>query len=212
MKLKALAVAALFALGAGLLASCETMSAEQCQAADWSQLGFTDASSNGADHFDARSHSCAEKGFSADVDAYRHGFSQGIREFCTPVRGFSLARNGGTFSGQCPADLADGFSYAYSDGRRVREAQSNVNEVRGRMNEAESRRREIDGDIRDRERALGAATNDDDRNRLRGEIDRLRGQRRDANEDLRIAQNSLPSLMRIMDDLRAEIGGKYGSW
>jgi hypothetical protein len=212
MKLKALAIAALAALGAGLLASCETMSAEQCQAADWGQLGFSDASSNGADRFDTRSHSCAEKGFTADADAYRNGFGRGIRDFCVPERGFSLARNGGSFSGQCPADLAGGFNDGYSDGRRVHEAQANIDQANYRVNDAESQRRQIDSDIRDRERALAAATTDDERNRWRGEINQLRGRRHDVNDDLSVAQNSLPRLMRIMDDIRAELGGKYGSW
>src|SRR5574338_602734 len=106
MKLKALLVAAALAAGGALLASCETMSEEQCQVADWHALGYSDAAGAANDRFADRAESCARKGVSSDQAAYYAGFEDGMRAFCTPEHGFQFARNGGSFSGSCAADLA----------------------------------------------------------------------------------------------------------
>lgn len=212
MKLKALLVAAALAAGAALLASCETMSAEQCAAADWGSLGYSDAAGGADDRFASRAESCARKGFQADQSAYDEGFSNGMRAFCSPEHGFQFARNGGSFNGTCAADLAEDFSYAYADGRRVHDAQAEIDDARSKISSAESRRNDIDHDLREHDRALRDATTDEDRHRIQDEIDNLRRERRDANEDLRIANDALPRLLRNLDNIRAEIGGRYGPW
>jgi hypothetical protein len=211
MKLKALAAAAVLA-AMGALASCETMSADECKAADWSAIGYSDANSNGRDNFADRAESCADKGFPADQGAYQNGFGSGMRAFCTPERGFQFARNGGTFNGACPSDLAENFSYGYSDGRRVHDAQSEIDSIRSAISSAESRRNQNDEDMRDRLRALRDAQTDDERANLRGEIERLRRERRPIDEDLRNANERLPQALRLMDDIRYDIGGRYGPW
>jgi hypothetical protein len=188
------------------------MSAEECQAADWRQLGYSDAAQSGGDNFTNRAASCSKKGFTADAGAYRTGFDLGMRAFCTPERGFSTARYGNSFNGQCPADLADGFNQGYADGQRAHDALGAVEDARNRIAEAENRRDRIDHDIRDRQHDLSAATTDEERARIQRNIDDLRRDRRDANEDLRIANDQLPRAMRLLDDVRAEIGGRYGSW
>jgi hypothetical protein len=211
MKLQALAlVGAIAALAA--LAGCETMSAEECSTADWAQLGYNDANSNGTDGFANRAESCAEKGISADNDAYRRGFEDGIRNFCQPERGFEFARRGSSFNGYCPADLDSDFRYAYADGRRVYELEQDLDEARRNVDNAERRRDAIDQNIRAHEDQLQAATTEAERRQIRGDIERLRRERRDANDDIRVAQEQLPVLQYQMNILRAELGHRWGSW
>ncbi len=212
MKLKALLVAAALAAGGALLASCETMSAEQCQAADWGSLGYSDAAGNASDRFADRAQSCAEKGVSADQAAYESGFANGMRAFCTPEHGFQFARNGGSFSGACAPDLAENFAYAFADGQRVHDAQSEIDNARSRISSIESRRSQIDEDLHDRENSLREATTDEERQHRQDQINDLRRRRREANEDLRVANDALPRLLRNLDNIRAEIGGRYGPW
>jgi hypothetical protein len=212
MKLKALAVAAVLAAAGGLLASCETMSAEECAGADWGQLGYNDASRSGRDSFGDRAQSCADKGFTADQGAYLNGFGSGMRVFCTPEGGFQFARNGGTFSGQCPSDLAEDFSYGYADGRRVHDAQAEIDSIRGAISSAESRRNQNEEDMNDRQRALRDAQTDQERADWRAAIDQLRRERRAIDDDLRNANDRLPRALRLMDQIRYDIGGRYGPW
>jgi hypothetical protein len=211
MKLKALALLAVFA-GFAALASCETMSEEACTTADWRALGMSDANSNGTDNLTSRAESCARKGIRVNADAYHDGFSEGMFQFCQPERGFSYARGGGNFTGVCPTELDRDYRYAAADGRRIHELQSAIDTARSAISSAESRLRQNDEDMRDRRRALDAATTDEERNRLRRAIDQLRDERRDYNRDLRDAQDRLPDLDRDMSRLRYDIGDRWGSW
>lgn len=211
MKLKALALIAAVA-GAAALTGCETMSAEECAAADWHALGYSDAARSGASRFDDRAESCAEKGITADAMAYRSGFDDGMFEFCRPANGFAFARRGGQFHGTCPAELQEEFSYAYSDGQRVRIAEQALEEVRGQIGRLIADREEIDDNIGSHEGSLREATTDEERRRHRDEIARLQRERRNVNDDLRIAQSQIPALQRAVADLRYEIGARWGNW
>lgn len=211
MKLKALALVAALA-GLGALASCETMSAEECVAADWRSLGYQDAERSGSDRFQDRAESCAESGIVADEAAYQRGFFDGMYAFCRPERGFEFARNGGSFSGQCPAELESDFRYAYADGRRVHEVMSQLESARSAISGAESQRRQIDEDLRDRERALAAAATDDERQRWRNAIAQLHRERRDNDSDLEEARRNVRHYERLVSDLRFDIGMRWGPW
>ena len=211
MEFRTFLIAAALA-AAGVLASCETMSAEECAAADWRALGFGDAAQNGADRFADRAQSCAEKGFAADGAAYASGFGEGMFQFCQPPNGFQFARRGGSFNGSCPAELQRDFYAAYADGQRVHEAESELNDARNQMGSIESRRREIDGNIRDHEDALRASTDKDVRERLVSEIEALHRERYDTNDDLELAQRRATYAQRHVDDLHYEIGNRWASW
>lgn len=211
MKLQAVALAgAVVALIT--LAGCETMSAEECATADWRALGYADADRSGQDGLANRAESCAEKGITADVSAYRSGFDNGLRAFCQPGRGFDFGRRGSTFNGYCPADLDEDFRYAYSDGRRVYDLQQEIDRARTAVDTAMRRRDELDDDIRGQEGLLQAATTEDERRRIRATIEGMRRERRDANDDIRVAQEQLPSLNYQMSRLRSELSGRWGNW
>lgn len=212
MRGRAMLIAAALAGAGALLASCETMSAEECAAADWRTLGFTDAAQSGTSRLAERSQACAERGFMADADAYQTGQVSGFYEFCQPHRAFQFARRGGTFNGSCPGELQAAFFAAFNDGERVHAAEERLNEARSQVNHLESRRREIDDNIASRERSLAEATTEEDRARHRAEISRLRRERRDVNDDISLAQENVPRMQRLLDDLRYEIGNRWGSW
>lgn len=211
MKLKALALVAVIA-GLTALTGCETMSAEECAVADWRTLGFHDAAERGSSRLQARSESCAERGIAADGRAYGAGFDSGMYQFCRPENGFSVARRGAFFSGVCPSELAGEFNLAFQDGQRVRSVEQSLQRARDEVSRLTNERNRIDEDIRSHENSLRDATTDEERRRHRGDIDRLQRERRNLNEDLRVAQSDVPSWQRAMDDLRYEIGGRWGAW
>ena len=139
LALAAFAAAALFAVS-----GCQTMSAEDCAAADWAALGYQDAASGGAERIAARTESCARAQVTPDADAYRNGFARGMVEFCQPPHGFTFASNGGTFNGQCPDALDKDFRAAYFDGQEVRRAEQAATDARSRVSTMESRIQDID--------------------------------------------------------------------
>jgi hypothetical protein len=211
MTLRALALVAA-AVGIAALTGCETMSAEECAAANWAALGQSDAAQNGASRYEARANSCGERGIAADADAYARGFNAGMYVFCRPENGFSFARRGGQFNGACPAELDREFGFAYSDGQRVRDAEQALQHAESELSSLRSRREDIDDNIGSQERQLAEATTDEERARHRGEIERLQRERRRVNDDMRVTQQQLPDLHAAIDRLRYEIGNRWGDW
>jgi hypothetical protein len=211
MKLKAFALVAALA-GIAALTGCETMSAEECAAADWASLGHADAASNGSSRYEARATSCGERGIAVDADAYRRGFDAGMYVFCRPENGFAYGRRGGSFSGACPGELREEFGYAFSDGQRVRDAEQALSSAESDVGRLRADRDEIDENIGSHERQLEEAATDQERARHRAELERLQRERRRVNDDIRVAQNQLPGLRAGVDRLRYEIGNRWGDW
>jgi hypothetical protein len=212
MLIRTMLLSSLAALAGLCLAGCETMSAEECAVADWSALGYEDASNNGVSRFSRRAEACAERGFAADESLYREGMMQGMRVFCQPQRGFELGRSGREYVGGCPEDLQPAFAGGYSDGQRVFDMLSELSRARTAVANEEARRAAIDNDVLDAEQRLRDAATDEERRNIRSEIDSLRRQRRDTNEDLRIAQEYQLGVERLITELRQELGYRYGPW
>jgi hypothetical protein len=210
MSLRGFVLAAALGLGA-LAASCETMSVEECAAADWRALGFNDASSSGTDRFGSRAESCGEKGITADGGAYAAGFSEGMYQFCQPPAAFNYALRGNAFNGSCPAELQQNFYAAYGDGRRIYEARSELDSARSRLSAIDPRIDDIDDDIREKIEAQRGAPQDV-RERLQREIADLREERRDLVDERRDLQPRLTYLERRVGDLRMDIGNRWGPW
>lgn len=206
--LAALAIAAVAALG---LASCETMSAEECAAADWRAIGYSDGA-QGSNRFSARQESCARKGFGADLNAYLSGNAEGARFYCTPQRGFQRGLSGTGYAGFCPPDLDGAFSAAHADGLRAYQVTTALSAAENEQRRLENRRGEIDTDIRNTESQLAQAATDEERGRLRNELGRLNDERRRVNDDIRTQMREVRYRSEDLDRARYDIGNRWGPW
>jgi hypothetical protein len=153
------------------LAGCASMSEQECLTADWYARGVQDGRSGYArsyveDHREA----CAKVGVVPDVTAYNRGHAVGIRDYCTPENGARVGRHGGYYRNSCPPDLEPGFLQRYRAAYRVYEAEQRV--------------RQLDNDIRRKERELDSERNEDKRRRLRRELNDLDDRLRRARHDL----------------------------
>ena len=118
--MRLLIIAAAIGGAALALASCETMSAEQCMAGDWSGQGYADGQSGlTMSRLDDHAEACAKHGVTPDAAAYAAGRRQGLVYYCTPAKGFEVGRTGSGYAGVCPAELEADFTYAYRDGQIV---------------------------------------------------------------------------------------------
>ncbi len=99
---------------------CATMSEDECRTADWRMIGYEDgAAGASATALGSRREACAEHGVVPDLDAYRAGREEGLREFCQPRNGYNLGARGAQYGGVCPADLEPAFAEAYDRGREL---------------------------------------------------------------------------------------------
>ena len=127
--------APLLAIGTLLLAACSaTMTKDECRAVDWRTVGYEDGVAGySGERIGQHRKACAEYGVAPDLDAYRAGRADGLREFCQPRNGYRAGVNGAVYHDSCPADLAPAFAEAYDSGRelyvrtrRVTDAESGI--------------------------------------------------------------------------------------
>jgi len=127
--------APLLAVGTLLLAACSaTMTKDECRAVDWRTVGYEDGVAGySGERIGQHRKACAEYGVAPDLDAYRAGRADGLREFCQPRNGYRAGVNGAVYHDSCPADLAPAFAEAYDSGRelyvrtrRVTDAESGI--------------------------------------------------------------------------------------
>jgi ribosome modulation factor len=126
------------ALCAVMLAGCSstaTMSQDECGAVDWRTIGYEDgvAGRSGA-QIGVHRRACGKHGVTPDLEAYRLGRAEGLREFCQPHNGYRAGVTGAPYHDVCPADLAARFLAQYQAGRdlyvheqRVRDADAQLN-------------------------------------------------------------------------------------
>ena len=127
--------APLLVAGTLLLAACSaTMTKDECRAVDWRTVGYEDGvAGRSGERIGQHRKACAEYGVAPDLDAYRAGRADGLREYCQPRNGYRAGVNGAEYYDSCPADLAPAFVEAYDSGRelfvrtrRVTDAESEI--------------------------------------------------------------------------------------
>ena len=108
-------------VGLALLASsCETMSPQACQSADWRALGEVDGAAGAAlSKYEARQNDCAKAGIAADFASYSVGRDYGLQTFCQPASGFRAGLNGYAYAGVCSGAMEADFMSGYRDGARA---------------------------------------------------------------------------------------------
>ncbi len=174
------------------LASCNTMSKDECRVADWRVVGDTDGAaghdpqSRFADHV----RSCAKSGATPDQTLWYEGYQTGIRRYCTPLGGASAGESGRTYHNVCPPELNSDFMRGYSLGKRVHDLRSRINSLNSSASSTEYEADKLHDDMKKAEgkdrRAIRDRIDDleRDRRRMRREADDLGYELSEAERDL----------------------------
>lgn len=97
-------VVGLALVSAGFLASCATLSDEECLTADWYGIGYADGVKGRLpDYVLNHAEACSEVGISPDIAAWRAGRDAGLGEYCTPQNAYRIGRRGRSLALVCPA-------------------------------------------------------------------------------------------------------------
>jgi hypothetical protein len=196
------------------LASCATMSADQCLAGDWTGQGYSDGASGLSmsrlsDHAEA----CVKHGVVPDDVAYAAGRDQGLVRYCTPANGFRAGRSGSGYAGVCPAWLEADFMPAYRDGQIVHEVEQALSNARSRVNSLGHELEDLDKKITGKQAELRAdGLTDAQRDEIRSRIQEIRRERADAERDWRRAQEAVDEAERDVRDVRWRFRSDYGNW
>lgn len=188
------------------LASCASLSEEQCREGDWASIGYADGlkgrpQTRLSDHFEA----CGDYGIRPDPTAYGTAWARGVEVYCQPGNGFEVGRRGRPYKGVCPSHLEGGFLQSYRIGLGLHEreealedAEDDLATARQRLDEVNIRIDALEGDLR-----AGKAADPD---AVRSDLVDLAEQRGSLKERIRALEVDLD---RARDDLRryrADIG------
>ncbi len=161
-----------------VMSGCASMSAQECQTADWHTIGYEDGARGlSADAIGRHRKACAKSGITANFGAYEEGRQQGVRQYCRPANGYQMGRKGGNYNGVCPLDMEDEFVIAFNEGRELYDLENNVRTVERDLRRVEKQIDDAEDELKGIERALiSPESNTEDRVRLLGEAKELAGE------------------------------------
>ena len=201
--------------GAALaLASCATMSKDQCLAGAWGEVGYRDGLEGQpmtllADHEKA----CAEYGVAPDLVAYSSARADGLNGYCRWERGFREGREGDTYHGVCTPEQEAEFLPAYRDGRTVYVLEQHLSNARSTAEGLGSRLEELDDKIRAKQaEARAEGLTDAQRDSIRERIQEIRRERAETERDWRRVQDEIDDAERDVRDARRLFQRQYGGW
>lgn len=142
--------------GAVLLASCASMSKEECLYADWGAIGYEDgAAGRPISAVSSRREACAKKaGVTVDMIAYRDGREEGLELYCEPSNGYAVGAGGGAYYGVCTGPREAAFMAAYETGRHLYHLESAVAALAAEIREARINLADVEHRIAHTETAL----------------------------------------------------------
>lgn len=186
---------ALILIACLVLASCQTMSKEECSVADWRVIGEQDGAAgfNPQIRFARHVKACTKAGVAANQTVWYQGYQQGLPRYCTPLNGLSVGSQGKAYGNVCPINLEPGFREGYDLGLLHH---GKKREITG----LESRIRSLEQSIRDDEKLLSAGT--DDRRTVERRIDNNRRDIRDMDRDIGRLESELRRIEDDMEDFR----------
>ncbi|UUX51169.1 DUF2799 domain-containing protein [Nisaea acidiphila] len=184
-----------------ILASCSTLSKEECHLGDWNGIGFADGSSGrGGNRIEAHRKACAEHGISPNLDAYLAGRERGLGHYCAPSNGYQEGLRDDAYEGVCRGRDEEAFLAAYNAGLAVHDVRSKIFSLEYRV----GKKREEVGKVED---ALDVArsrkiTSAEDGEAVRNELltlgaqlERLNGEKRVMEKELELLENELTRLL-----------------
>jgi hypothetical protein len=121
-----------------VLAACSstaTMGQDECSAVDWRTIGYEDGvTGHSGAQIGVHRRACARYGISPDLEAYRLGRAEGLREFCQPHNGYRAGVTGMPYYDVCPEELAARFLAQYQAGHELYVHEQRVRDADARLN------------------------------------------------------------------------------
>ncbi len=127
-------------LGVVVLASCASVSREECLAGDWVSIGLRDGASgqDGPAQFARHQRACAKVDVVPDQSAWARGYQQGLARYCTPIVGLEEGLAGRPYRGVCPVATQAPFLAAFNVGRDVHDQRNVVAQIDNEISDLRS--------------------------------------------------------------------------
>ncbi|MFS8145664.1 DUF2799 domain-containing protein [Rhizobium sp. BR 249] len=180
-------------IGFGLfLVSCNTLSKEECVAADWRVIGESDGAAGyePQQRFAAHAKSCERVKIVPDQTIWFQGYQTGLVRYCTPLSGLARGQAGSGYANVCPPETAPGFLRGFNLGAKQHGLQERLTSMQNDYSSKEISIDELSDKLRD--------AKDEERSELRRRIEDLEDDMHDIRRDQRDVQDDLD---RVNEDV-----------
>ncbi|MDC9810135.1 MULTISPECIES: DUF2799 domain-containing protein [Rhizobium] len=180
-------------VGFGLfLVSCNTLSKEECVAADWRVIGESDGAAGyePQQRFAAHAKSCERVKIVPDQTIWFQGYQTGLVRYCTPLSGLAHGQAGSGYANVCPPEAASGFLRGFNLGSKQHGLQERLTSMQNDYSSKETEIDELSDKLKD--------AKDGDRSELRRRIEDLEDDMHDIRRDQRYVQDDLD---RVNEDV-----------
>lgn len=138
-----------------VLTSCATLNKDECHTADWQLIGFEDGSKGFvASRIGKHRKACAKYGVTPNLKLYNRGRAEGLHKYCIPVNGFNLGKRGLAYKGICSRYNEKIFVAAYQQGKKLRNAESELYEMQQTLEHKQADIKHISNDIHQMEEQI----------------------------------------------------------
>ena len=172
----------------GMLASCATLSKNECLEADWFEIGRRDGvTGKPRSLFQEHYKACLEYAVKGDKEVYYKGREVGLESYCTFETGFKQGKSNRAYRYVCPPNLEPNFLAGYAKGREIYKYNKKIASL-------EKRRKNIEKQIKDLEKQMYSShLSDKKRTQIRSDLKDLDIQYRDVVRELRYQERMKPS-------------------
>jgi hypothetical protein len=147
-----------------ILTGCASMSEKECRQADWYARGLHDGREGSApDQVRNHREACAKVGILPDEARWQSGWFEGVKSYCTPNAAWMAGVSNVTYAGACATLDEATFLRYHRAGRLVHQARLELNQNKAQIGRLEDE--------------LKKASKDDDRKRLRDDLQRAERER-----------------------------------
>lgn len=175
-----------------LLTGCATLNRSECQNANWHIIGMEDGAegllpSNIGKHREA----CAKHNVIPDINEYRRGYDEGIKQFCTKKRAFDLGKKGQEYPDVCPEDIEDDFLKSYELGVELRSREDELRRADDHIQYHKKQIEKVKDEIKEKKQQLISQESTET-------------QRADLLEDIEESQEEIKDMERKLRDMKRE--------
>lgn len=134
---------------------CATLNESECRNADWRIIGMEDGVNGKLTSYVGKHRkACAKHDIIPDLVVYRQGYSEGIKQYCTEIKGFEVGKKGANYNGVCPPELEILFLEGYHFGLKFHTVKNDIKKLSYKINSNQKQVEKIKKEVIEKERLL----------------------------------------------------------
>jgi len=123
-----------------LVASCASLSQQECLQGDWYQIGLNDGIHGySTARIDDHNKACSKVDVSVDPKAWEKGRRDGLKTYCTASSAYEVGRNGRHIGKVCSSSQRKNMQPAFNRGQQYYDITNRINDLDQRLREAQSK-------------------------------------------------------------------------